>query len=178
MTRRKLNTSVIDMFSIDIIQSLSKWLDGTLKKLDSTGLASNDVYIGRPSKWGNPFRVSRYGRKKAIKLFEDYLISSPLMTDLHELKGKTLVCHCYPDSCHGDILLKYMWVLCMSYYSSYIFGEFKCCVSALILLYWFIYHDCIFDQCLTNLSVTVPFWLLPAVILNFCHCNRDWTWWC
>ena len=75
-----------------------------------------DVYIGRPSKWGNPFSHKEGtaaefkvdSRKQAIEKFEEYLISNKsLQSDLHELKGKTLGCWCYPKSCHGDILAKW-----------------------------------------------------------------------
>ena len=62
------------------------------------------VYIGRPSKWGNPYSVSM-GRTKCINLFREYLTSMPkLMIALPELRGKTLVCYCKPRACHGDVL--------------------------------------------------------------------------
>ena len=62
------------------------------------------VYIGRPSKWGNPYPVSM-GRTRCIELCREYITSKPeLMADLHELKGKTLVCYCKPQACHGDVL--------------------------------------------------------------------------
>ena len=74
-----------------------------------------DVYIGRPSKWGNPyshmkeslavFKVSN--RREAIYKYEIWLKEQPkLMADLHELKGKVLGCWCAPKSCHGDVLLR------------------------------------------------------------------------
>lgn len=75
-----------------------------------------DVYIGRGSKWGNPYshkegtlaeEVVR-SRSEAIKKYEEYLLSNQsLMESLSELKGKTLGCWCKPKSCHGDVLLKY-----------------------------------------------------------------------
>ena len=66
-----------------------------------------DVYIGRPSKWGNPFSVEEYGRTEAIKKYKDYILSSPeLLYSLHELDGKVLGCHCKPLSCHGDVLIQ------------------------------------------------------------------------
>jgi len=80
------------------------------------GVPENAVYIGRPSKWGNPFHVSshsnrerrQYTREEAVQLYELYLTNNEeLMASLHELKGKDLVCWCAPASCHGDILLKY-----------------------------------------------------------------------
>jgi len=73
-----------------------------------------DVYIGRPSKWGNPFKIGMFYRGRtltrddAIKAFEDWLLNSDagieLQMSLKELKGKTLGCWCKPLPCHGDIL--------------------------------------------------------------------------
>ena len=66
------------------------------------------VYIGRPSKWGNPFIVGRDGtRKEVIAKYRDYLHANPaLLADARkELKGKTLVCWCKPKDCHGDVLI-------------------------------------------------------------------------
>jgi hypothetical protein len=62
------------------------------------------VYIGRGSKWGNPYHV-RMGRSECIAAYRKHLLSRPdLMGALHELKGKTLVCFCKPLDCHGDVL--------------------------------------------------------------------------
>ena len=65
-----------------------------------------DVYIGRPSKWGNPFSVSPSRSREAVILaYKSYIMSKPeLLGSLHELKGKTLGCWCKPKPCHGDIL--------------------------------------------------------------------------
>ncbi len=50
-----------------------------------------DVYIGRPSKWGNPFNIGRDGtREEVIAKYEKHLKSSGLMDSIHELKGKVL----------------------------------------------------------------------------------------
>lgn len=67
-----------------------------------------DVYIGRPSKWGNPFVIGRDGtRAEVIAKYKAWLEGQPhLMDDLHELKGKTLGCWCAPAACHGDILME------------------------------------------------------------------------
>jgi len=67
-----------------------------------------DVYIGRPSKWGNPFSIGKDGsRKEVIDKYEKWLMKqSELLKDLPELKDKTLGCWCKPNACHGDILLK------------------------------------------------------------------------
>ena len=67
-----------------------------------------DIYIGRPSKWGNPFVIGVYGdRKEVIERYEEWVRSKPeLLRDLKELNGKVLGCHCKPKSCHGDVLAK------------------------------------------------------------------------
>jgi len=83
-----------------------------------------DVYIGRPSKWGNPythikdkntkaeFIVST--RKEAIEKYREYILNSPeLLKDLWELKDKKLGCWCKPSkSCHGDILVELINIYC------------------------------------------------------------------
>src|ERR1700759_4623924 len=74
-----------------------------------------DVYIGRPSKWGNPFShnegtLAKYKvatRAAAVEAYQKWITVGDgryLLKHLHELKGKTLGCWCKPQSCHGDIL--------------------------------------------------------------------------
>lgn len=75
-----------------------------------------DVYIGRPSIWGNPFthlkgrtaaKFQVNSREEAIEKYEEWLKQQPeLMARLHELKGKVLGCWCHPQSCHGDVLVR------------------------------------------------------------------------
>lgn len=68
----------------------------------------HDIYIGRPSKWGNPFVIGRDGtREKVIQRYEAWLLAQPhLLASLTELKDKTLGCWCSPKACHGDVLAK------------------------------------------------------------------------
>jgi len=74
-----------------------------------------DVYIGRPSKWGNPFshldgtratfKVAT--RAEAIEKYRRWLLDNvELMAALPELRGKVLGCWCAPKPCHGDVLLE------------------------------------------------------------------------
>lgn len=67
-----------------------------------------DVYIGRRSKWGNPYIVDKDGtREEVIAKYEEWIKMQPnLMASLPELKGKVLGCWCAPKPCHGDILVK------------------------------------------------------------------------
>lgn len=66
-----------------------------------------DIYIGRPSKWGNPFIIGRDGtREEVIQKYEDWIKTQPnLMAALGELDGKILGCWCKPKPCHGDVLV-------------------------------------------------------------------------
>jgi hypothetical protein len=66
-----------------------------------------DVYIGRGSKWGNPFRIGEHGNRAAvIARYRRYLWESPeLLASLPELEGMRLGCFCSPKPCHGDVLI-------------------------------------------------------------------------
>ena len=73
-------------------------------------------YIGRPSKWGNPFshldqktlaafKVAT--REEAVASYREWILNgdgSYLLDDLDELRDKDLVCWCAPEACHGDVL--------------------------------------------------------------------------
>ncbi len=67
-----------------------------------------DVYIGRPSKWGNPFIIGRDGtREEVIEMYRHYVLThKELMRELPELRGKRLGCFCKPLACHGDVLVE------------------------------------------------------------------------
>jgi len=66
------------------------------------------VYVGRPSKWGNPVRVMGGDYQGAANFYEHWLKSNQkLLRQLNELRGKHLVCWCPLDKpCHGDVLLR------------------------------------------------------------------------
>lgn len=81
-------------------------------------VAPFDVYIGRPSIWGNPFShlersaaEFRVGtRTESIEAYEKWLYL-PSQRELlaqvkKELRGKVLGCYCKPLSCHGDVLAR------------------------------------------------------------------------
>lgn len=71
---------------------------------------SYDVYIGRGSKWGNPFVIDRDGtRREVIELYRRWLpTNKQLMNSLMELDNKTLGCYCKPKACHGDVLIEFI----------------------------------------------------------------------
>jgi hypothetical protein len=101
-----------------------------------------DVYIGRPTIWGNPwshnenstapFKVAT--RNEAVDNYEHWLRTSEvrcgntvvsqdvieflhlmrhqILTCLPELEGYTLGCWCHPARCHGDVLVKLLRERC------------------------------------------------------------------
>lgn len=70
-------------------------------------IEQGDVYVGRPSKWGNPFVIGKDGcRSTVVRKYREWLLNSTLKHDLHELKGKNLVCWCSPEACHADVLME------------------------------------------------------------------------
>jgi len=90
------------------------------------GMPVGAVYVGRGSKWGNPFVIGewvpegdpvecqhRATRQDVVDSFEDacagLIIGGPLFTaeELAELRGRDLACWCKPrDPCHADVLLE------------------------------------------------------------------------
>lgn len=83
-----------------------------------------DVYIGRGSKWGNPY--SHLDNTKAehrvatveeaidgyrMQLMHQIATLQITTQDLLELEGKTLGCFCKPKPCHGDVIVELIeWV--------------------------------------------------------------------
>ena len=72
--------------------------------------APGDVYVGRPSKWGNPHRLEM-GRLEAIERYRSDLLAGRLAVTVddvrRELRGKNLGCWCPLDQpCHADVLLE------------------------------------------------------------------------
>ena len=77
-----------------------------------------DIFIGRPSKWGNPF-THLHGIKntekvdsieEAVSRYEAWIQwmmeAFPEEYNLDELRGKVLGCYCKPGLCHGDVLVR------------------------------------------------------------------------
>lgn len=94
----------------------------------------NTIYVGRPTKWGNPFKVVKDGRlffvideqdnywgdvrgyeskseaaAKAVECYSGWVegkIGLKIL-DPSELKGKHLSCFCSTDHpCHADLLIE------------------------------------------------------------------------
>ena len=67
------------------------------------------VYVGRPTKFGNPFEIGRDGtRDDVCDKYEQYILARPELQAAaqRELAGKDLVCWCAPLRCHADTLMR------------------------------------------------------------------------
>jgi hypothetical protein len=77
-------------------------------------MPENTVYVGRPTRWGNPFRVGGLGVPTAIEKYRGWL-NERLFADpdfLLPLRGKDLACWCRVDQpCHADMLLEFLEAL-------------------------------------------------------------------
>lgn len=75
-------------------------------------IPADAIYVGRPSKWGNPFTVAEYGRGKAVEQYRTHALKrladpyDNFVNDIKELTGHDLICWCWPDSCHAEVLLE------------------------------------------------------------------------
>lgn len=86
------------------------------------------VYVGRPSKWGNPYRIAsaiehgfatgKTARHVCVEMFREtpeLEMRYPTRAEIRgELRGKDLACWCplvdadgNPVPCHGDVLLEW-----------------------------------------------------------------------
>ena len=90
-------------------------------------LPENAVYVGRPSRWGNPWRIKDAvaagygdGRSMAAHAFREWLNGNPewlsgdldhrrqrILNEVPALRGRDLACFC-PEGqpCHADVLLE------------------------------------------------------------------------
>jgi len=66
------------------------------------------VYVGRPTKWGNPFNGP-----DSVEKYREFILSwyesgdAGFIKDLSKLNGKNLACWCPLDKpCHADVLLE------------------------------------------------------------------------
>ncbi|KKN16938.1 hypothetical protein LCGC14_0970960 [marine sediment metagenome] len=79
------------------------------------------IYVGRPSKWGNPYKIGDkipstfkelrpLTRIDCVVIHSLWILGGPgegdRLKDIGELRGKDLVCWCSPLPCHADILLE------------------------------------------------------------------------
>lgn len=87
----------------------------------------NCKYVGRPTKWGNPFKVDELGAEEAVKRYKECILNNAMVysyfdepeaikifhqfkyisENIEQLKGFDLSCFCnLENSCHVDVLIK------------------------------------------------------------------------
>ena len=73
-----------------------------------------DVYIGRPSLCGNPYKIGKDGNREQVidkyRRYFNFMIetSAVFKEEILSFKGKRLGCYCKPLPCHGDIIVEYL----------------------------------------------------------------------
>lgn len=61
------------------------------------------IYVGRGSPYGNPFVIGKDGdRSEVCRKFRERVLPD---LDLSPLRGKAMVCFCYPKQCHIEDIL-------------------------------------------------------------------------
>jgi hypothetical protein len=90
------------------------------KRIKGWKMPPNTVYVGRPTKWGNPFIIGYTSPSDNTRLMtrEDVVIEyerwlrQKVKGDPHfldALRGKDLACWCPLDKpCHADVILKFL----------------------------------------------------------------------
>lgn len=92
------------------------------KRTPGWKMPPNTVYVGRPTKWGNPWFVEgdlvKIVNKKTAQVWIEgggglkaclamYRAHAIKCLPVKELKGKNLACFCRTDQpCHADVLLQ------------------------------------------------------------------------
>ena len=76
-----------------------------------------DVYIGRPSIFGNPFTHIKdrktnaefivNSREEAVAEYKKWIKTKPeILSQIQTLKGKRIACWCKKKPCHGDVIIE------------------------------------------------------------------------
>lgn len=73
---------------------------------------SKVIYVGRPSPWGNPYEIGPDGnRETVVAKYEAWIAERPeLVEQLALLEPDALLCHCAPELCHADVLVRAIMV--------------------------------------------------------------------
>jgi hypothetical protein len=92
------------------------------KRTKGSKMPTGAVYVGRHTRFGNPFPVKWYGRELAVRLYAMWIDSLPLpgttgywvrdltpptYDEIETLRGLDLACWCPLDGrpCHAELLL-------------------------------------------------------------------------
>jgi hypothetical protein len=79
------------------------------------GVPDGATYIGRPTIYGNPFKIGPDGtREQVVKKFEVYFYErlkhdNRFRVAVKKLEtAEALCCWCAPLPCHGDVIARYI----------------------------------------------------------------------
>lgn len=89
------------------------------KRTKGWQMPANAVYVGRPTRYGNPFAITEDRDAGDVRIaFRTWLLvegchanmpdkKQAILDSLDELRGKDLACWCRLDQpCHADVLLE------------------------------------------------------------------------
>ena len=74
--------------------------------------SADNIYVGRGSRWGNPYIIGRDGnRKEVIELYKIWLEINlnddpDFLEPLRYKKG--FICYCAPLDCHANVLANFL----------------------------------------------------------------------
>lgn len=97
------------------------------KRTKGYKMPENTKYVGRPTKWGNPFRAEELGAEESVKRYKECILNNAMCyyyideieasiqfdrfkwmaENLEQLRGLDLACFCSLSSpCHADTLIE------------------------------------------------------------------------
>lgn len=79
------------------------------KRVKGWKMPENTIYVGRPTKYGNPYKPMLWGDtvETCIERYKTNMSTMLKQDVVKELKGKNLACFCPLDKpCHADVLLE------------------------------------------------------------------------
>lgn len=88
------------------------------KRTKGWKMPENTVYVGRPTRFGNPFfvgekqvdAISQFfcsSNEEAVRKYKIHCVPHIMPNELEKLCGKNLACFCALDQpCHADVLLE------------------------------------------------------------------------
>ena len=89
---------------------MTEWRPKRIQRKRTKGwrMPEGAIYVGRGSRWGNPYRVGTCLIPDARAAVDAFRANLPIGTiNLSVLRGRDLVCWCPIDTpCHADILLE------------------------------------------------------------------------
>jgi hypothetical protein len=139
-------------------------------------LDPNNIFIGRPSKWGNPFSTRNFSRALCVAKYTYFLRhNADLLNDIGELESKTLGCFCAssdsPFLCHGLVLRQF--------YKNFVYN-YSMIIFFNLYLNWPGYSfmdlytiQILFLKHLIHYIFVFFLWWVVRLLQTSIHCNRS-----